>query len=162
MRDILLQFFNRYEDFEGDKIGQDLLTTLILYQVHGWCSEKNTITRAPRLSYINDVMQYIVTHYDENITLDSLASAFFLSRAKLVTDFKQATGMTVKNYLTLVRLNAARSYLNSGNTVSQTANLCGYSNESNFNSQFTKYFDISPGTYIKKMKQTGEVPLKTK
>lgn len=162
MRDILLHHFNRYEDFEGDKIGQDLLTTLILYEVYGWCSDKNTITRAPRLPYINDVMHYIVTHYDDNITLDSLASAFFVSRAKLVTDFKQATGMTVKNYLTLVRLNSARSYLNAGNTVSQTASLCGYNNESNFISQFSKYFNISPGTYIKKMKQTGEVPLNFK
>ena len=57
---------------------------------------------------IRNIISYINEHYAENISLDSLAAQFFISKYHLCRIFKKETGHTVHNYINQKRLNAVR------------------------------------------------------
>ena len=126
---------------------RDALVCLLLYEIAGFRSEENTTKHSVSISYINDVMQYISTHYAASFTIKELAAQFYISRAKLASDFNSTTGMTIKQFTTLVRMNSAREMLSCGASVNEAAHACGYVSSGNFASVFTKYFGESPARY---------------
>lgn len=148
MRDLLLFYISRYSALHDNAAAKNHLTVMILYELSQYHTDENTLCLEPKLAYINEIMNYIMLNPGESITLESLANRYFVSRAKLVADFRSSTGMTVKNYLTLVRMNIARNLLIEGHSVSETASLCGYNSESNFITTFKRHFDVSPGNYL--------------
>ena len=149
-RDILLSLFRRFGDFKGGSESFDLLTMLILHELFDWHTPDNTFLVTPQIPYIMDVINYMVKNYSFDITLDSIAKEFFISRSKLVSDFKKATGITLNKYLSIIRLHSARSLLLEKHSVAETAQLCGFNSESYFISQFTKEFGITPGALMRK------------
>ncbi|MBQ8370710.1 MAG: helix-turn-helix transcriptional regulator [Clostridia bacterium] len=147
MKKILEGYAVRYSSFSAEDGSRNALTCLILYEIAKYRSQDNSVKLRAPISYINDVMQYISQHYSENFTLDDLAAQFYISRAKLASDFTGSINMTVKQYTTLVRMNVARGMIIDGVSVSETAHACGYNNTSNFTSTFAKYFGSSPARY---------------
>ncbi len=95
-------------------------------------------------TYIGKIVQYIQHHYSEDITLEYLSAKFFVSRTKLVNDFKEHVGMTVGRFLTLTRIEAAKVLLRQGYSVHNVANLCGYSGVSYFIKIFCEYTLMTP------------------
>lgn len=131
------------------------LTCLMLYELSRFRSDENTTGIRAEISYINDVMFYITKHYGESFTLDELAARSYVSRAKLVSDFRSTMGMTVKQYTTLVRMNVARGMILEGTSVTDTAHVCGYTNIGNFIATFKRYFGDSPVRYRQSAESTG-------
>ncbi|MBQ9996119.1 MAG: helix-turn-helix transcriptional regulator [Clostridia bacterium] len=144
---LLEHYAKRYSFMSAEDGSQNMLTCLILYEITKYRSAENTVKIRAAISYINDVMHFISEHYGESFTLDELAAQFYISRAKLASDFSSTTGMTVKQYTTLVRMNVARGMILDGISVADTAHACGYSNTSNFITTFTRYFGDSPARY---------------
>lgn len=144
---ILTHYLERYPVMNDSDGSKNALTCLILYEIARFHSPENTVKMQAEIRYINDVMHYISRHYGESFTLDDMAAHFYISRAKLAADFSNTTGMTVKQYTTLVRMNVARGMIMEGKTVAETAHACGYNNTSNFTSTFAKYFGDSPIRY---------------
>ena len=95
-------------------------------------------------TYIGKIVQYIKEHYSENITLELLSALFFVSRTKLSNDFKEYIGMTIGKFLSLTRIEAAKTLLRQGYSVHNVANLCGYSGVSYFIKTFNKYTLMTP------------------
>lgn len=80
-----------------------------------------------------------------NITVDYLANHYFVSRRYLYTMFKEYKNMSPTEYILAVRMQAADKYLRSTNySISEIAELTGYSNYSHFSRAYTKHFSISP------------------
>jgi len=147
MKGILENYIARYSSMNGEDGSRDTLTCMILYEIAKYRSADNSVKLRGPISYINEVMHYISRHYSETFTLDDLAAQFYISRAKLAADFSASTGMTVKQYTTLVRMNVARGLILDGASVAETAHACGYNNTSNFTATFEKYFGDSPARY---------------
>lgn len=147
MHNLLLQYVKRYPYMDTRDGSNNLLTCLILYEIAKYRSDENTVRLKPKIPYINDIMYYISTHYREPLTLDELTQRYYISRAKLVADFRNTTDMTVKQYVTLVRMNVARALLLNGASTGEAARESGYNNTSNFTATFTKYFGVSPVKY---------------
>ena len=147
MKEILEHYVLRYSALTEEDGSRNALVCLLLYEIAGFRSEENTTKLCVSLSYINDVMQYISRHYADSFTLRDLAAQFYISRAKLASDFTSITGMTIKQYTTLVRMNSAREMLACGVSVNEAAHACGYSSSGNFASVFTRYFGESPSRY---------------
>ena len=147
MRDVLEGYVRRYPEMSREDGSQDALTCLILYEIAKYRSKENTVGIRAKIPYINDVMCYITEHYSEPITMEELTARFYISRAKLAADFSETTGMTVKQYTTLVRMNVARGMIQDGATVSDAARACGYSNVSNFSAVFSKMFGENPAKF---------------
>lgn len=147
MQAILQNYVSRYNSLSPHDGSRDTLTCLILYEIAKYYSDENKVqlsSPAFKTAYINDVMQYIARHYNEDFTLNDLAAHFYISRAKLSADFSTSTNMTIKQYTTLVRMNVARELLENGSSISEAARSCGYNNTGNFTATFTKYFGEKP------------------
>ena len=100
-------------------------------------------------TYINDVLAYIEKNYSKKLVAGEVAAYFFVSRTKLLSDFKQQTGMTLLNYINLIRIKNAKEYIRKGYSVTATAELCGFSNSGHFIKMFTGYNNITPLKYQK-------------
>jgi len=103
---------------------------------------------------INDVINYILTHYNEDISLDKIAKIANYSRAAFCRFFKQRTRKTFSTFLNEVRVSQACKLLrNSDLSISQICYESGYNNISNFNRQFKKYTGRTPRSYANKCKK---------
>ena len=99
---------------------------------------------------IHMAIQYIREHYNQPITLDSLADLAGLSTTYFSRKFHQVTGMGMKEYLTYVRLsNAEKELLSTRHSVTQVAMDCGFSNPNYFKDAFKKTYGMSPKAYRK-------------
>ena len=106
-------------------------------------------------TYINDVISYIELHYAEKITLEDLASVFYISRTKLSTDFKKTTGMTINSFHTLTRLKNAKLFLETGMSVTETAEKCGFATSGYFINTFVAHNKLTPFKYRQLMKKNN-------
>lgn len=107
-------------------------------------------------SYISEVLVSIADNCEQEMTVEGLAKQFFISRAKLAVDFKEYTGMTVKQYILLTRINHAKHLLNAQDlTLSQVAQRCGFCDDSHFINTFRRFEGITPKEYLTAERQNS-------
>lgn len=98
-------------------------------------------------SRIDKIKHYVLNHYNENLSIQNLCPQFGVSRYYLGSLFHEATGMSFRQYLLNVRLNAAEEMLTSGNyTVSHVAMSCGFSDVFYFSRAFKKHKGQTPSS----------------
>jgi AraC-like DNA-binding protein len=95
---------------------------------------------------ITSTVNYINRNLDKPLDVDELAARVYLSHSGLIWKFKKELGTTPSHYISLQRLRHAKQLLlNYPNyTVTQVAELCGYSNPFYFTNQFREYSGKSP------------------
>lgn len=94
------------------------------------------------------VMKYIRAHYNENISLTSISDYIYMNPAYLSVMFKKKTGKSIIEYLTEVRMGAAKKQLvNTELKTYQIAELVGYNDPAYFSTLFKKYCGVSPHEY---------------
>lgn len=92
-----------------------------------------------------DVIQYLYDHYAEDITIENLSQAFYLSPYYLCRKFKETTGSTIIRYLNTTRiLNAQRMMLETGKNFTQISKETGFSNLTHFNRVFKSVTGMTP------------------
>lgn len=137
------------QDFRNEKKHQTLLkTALLLLSITDYAEEQG-ISQPASEGYIGEVIKYISTHFAEDITIDMLADYFFVSRSKLISDFKKSIGVPIKKYTVFVRISNAQHFLNQGKSISETAALCGFYDNSHFISTFHILTGKTPKEYCK-------------
>lgn len=110
----------------------------------------NTPDVQPSPPYIQEMMHYIVEHIDEDLTIDAMAEKFFCSHAKLTKDFRDATSLSLHEYVTAIRIARAKILLSTNMPLSMIAQRCGFSNESSFIRRFRQVAAMTPGEYREK------------
>lgn len=92
------------------------------------------------------VIEYINTHYTEELTLERLCTAAGgLSEQYLCRVFKQSTGMRPVEYILKKRIDIARSYLETTDMpIPEVAEKTGFHNTSYFYRNFKKFTGTSP------------------
>ncbi|MGN7454531.1 helix-turn-helix domain-containing protein [Paenibacillus pasadenensis] len=99
-------------------------------------------------SIIDEMSSYIASHLEEDLSLQALASRFFLSREHVSRRFKQETGQTLSEHVESLRMDKARKLLSSSELrVSDVAAQVGYTDEKYFSKVFKKHSGCSPGQY---------------
>lgn len=96
---------------------------------------------------VEQIIKYINQNITENITIEHLASHFFLSKSYICRIFKSATGTTINKYLSARRISMAKSMLSDGLNVNDVCDKCGFNDYSNFLKTFKKAVGISPKKY---------------
>ena len=99
---------------------------------------------------INQIVAYINNHYNEDLSLESLSSKFYLSKYYLSHKFKQFTGLSLYQFILKKRLTIARNMLMRGKSVTETYTECGFNDYSNFLKAFKQEFGEKPSQYLKK------------
>ena len=81
---------------------------------------------------------------DHNITLDELASISNYSKWQIIRDFRSIYGTTPYRYISLKQLKKAKKLIEQGQSLSQVAVDCQFSDQSHMHRQFKKCFGTTP------------------
>ncbi len=101
------------------------------------------ITIAPVLNFIN-------SHYAQDISVDNMAKIANISTGHFRRIFKQTMGCTPIEHLRSVRLNMAKTLVRStSNSMSYICTQVGFDNISTFNRYFKQKFGVTPTAYRK-------------
>lgn len=95
----------------------------------------------------NSISYYIDHHYHENITVDNIANAVFMSSGYASRIFKKETGMTIKAYLNLRRITNAKNLMMQGEKSTNIFDKCGFTDYSTFYRSFVKYVGMTPDEF---------------
>ena len=99
-------------------------------------------------SMIRGAVEYIASHYDQEITLAEVAEQTHLNPSYLSTLFRQVTGQTFKEYLNRVRVQEAQRLLtHTDYPIMEISIACGFSDQSYFTKVFRKYTGLTPKQY---------------
>lgn len=103
-----------------------------------------------RTARILPALEYIDTHYREEITLSDLSRLLSLNESYICRLFKQATNTSFVQYLNYVRVCKAEQLLCATDmNISEICFAVGFSTASYFNRIFKKYKNCSPSLYKK-------------
>ena len=96
------------------------------------------------------ILDYLNTHYSENITLDVLAERFFIPKPTLTYNFKKFVGKSPIDFLVDIRLAKAKQMLvSSKKKLEEIAFLNGFSSANYFGLIFKKREGLAPSSYRK-------------
>ncbi len=93
---------------------------------------------------ISSVIQYINSHYTEQLSLDNICDEFFVSKFYLNRRFKEYTKLTIYDYILSKRIALARRLIRSGMTANETAEKCGFGDYSTFYRAFISKTKLTP------------------
>lgn len=100
---------------------------------------------------INEVMNFVMKNYKEEIKIEKVASLTNLTKASFCRYFKSKTRKTFSQFLNEVRiLNACKMLINTDMSISEICYNTGYNNISHFNRQFKLINGMTAKEYIKK------------
>lgn len=103
------------------------------------------------ISYCKKITAYIEENYtDSELTVSAIAEYFQLNPSYMGTVFKNVKDQSVLQYITKVRMEAAKKLLATGqNLVSDVAAAVGYSDVFYFSKCFKKNYGYSPKEFIR-------------
>ncbi|GAA3407439.1 helix-turn-helix domain-containing protein [Paenibacillus hodogayensis] len=97
---------------------------------------------------LNAVIDRILQHYDEPLSLASLAEWVSMDPSYLSDLFRKKTSVTLTNFLQNVRIESAKVLLTETSaTIGEIAERVGFANDNYFNKIFRKWTGVSPGDY---------------
>ncbi len=101
---------------------------------------------------VEQIVNYFEDHYNEKISLDSIAENMYLSTFYISKIFKSETGDTPIRHLINIRLEKARELLEKGHpgSIQEIAAMVGYEDAYHFSKLFKKHYGISPSQAKKK------------
>lgn len=151
---------NEHYTLPGKELLLETYMLQLLIFVNNLFTHSSTHLICQYTTTIREIMNYMEEHLLETISLDSLADMFSLSKYYLCHTFKEETGTTIFNYLLLLRISKAKSLLCDGRNVTETCELSGFTNYSNFITTFKKHTGYTPKKYAtlfrqKKMNNEG-------
>ena len=104
----------------------------------------NFDSEAPTIDRATHIINYINEHLEENISLSSVSEHFFLSQNHLNRLFKENTGTTLWEYVTVKRLFKAREKINAGEKPTKACISAGFKDYATFFRSYKKHFGTSP------------------
>lgn len=101
-------------------------------------------------STINQIVTYINRNYANDISVESICNAFYVSKYYFIRKFHAEMKLTPKQYLTSIRLNKAQLLLVQTNkSLNEIAQLCGFKTERNLIYSFHTYLNTTPDYFRK-------------
>jgi len=108
-------------------------------------------TQSPDNSDIaGEMLDYVVSNFNRNLSHRELSEKFAYHKNTINKILKNATGLSLKNYLIDLRIKKASELLvYSNKPLNEIAEICGYSNPVFFSRQFKLKVGVTPMQYRK-------------
>ena len=121
----------------------DLLTLLMESSWH-----QGNSSNAPKKMDISLVKSFLDEHYSEKLSLESVASHFFIDKHYLARLFKEQYGVTLVTYLQQVRITHAKRMLRfTDKSIEEIGLECGIGELNYFSRVFKKLEGVSPSEF---------------
>lgn len=135
--------------YGADVVLRLLLNELLVHLVR-WKARREATTTAKdsNTARVAKVKQFLGEHYFEPVTLSQVAQITNVSARRLRTLFKEATGLTMAEYLNRIRIERAKELLLT--TDMSITSICfevGYENLSHFYRVFKGHTGLTPGAF---------------
>lgn len=139
-------------DFGSDLLKRAYILELLVYlnRAYRIPARKETELSVTYNDKITKIIHYINQNLNGDVSLQTLASKFYLSKYHLLREFKKNTGYTVHRYIQQKRLIMARELLKDNKQITEVCSQCGFGDYSNFIRSFRKEFGTSPKRYSKR------------
>ncbi len=155
----LLPLINKLEYYhKNDSYGSDVYKKItlaeILLIINKACNNNKNIHQPLNdikntHSKIRPILKYIHENLEKDLSLQHLASHFYMNKYHMGDVFKKATGFTIYNYIITRRIIKARELLKKNMPVSEVAESIGFNDYSHFIRSFKKLVGVSPKRYAK-------------
>ncbi len=105
-------------------------------------------TERPNAAHpLAEVKSYISQHLQSKISLDVLARLTRMDKFKFIRFFRKHTGLSPFSYITLQRIEKAKTLLEQGHPIVDTALDTGFYDQSHFTNYFKHYVGVTPTVY---------------
>lgn len=98
---------------------------------------------------IEKAKEFINDNISNDLSLDDISNELDISKYHFLRLFKQKTFLSPHSYLMLKRIEKAKDSLQKGESLVNTAYMCGFNDQSHLNRRFKSQVGITPGEYRK-------------
>ena len=152
MKDILFELEN---SAKSDEYGREILIQSLFLQFMVYLNriflEKQYIFDKKSYTFdsqIANILQYINHNLKEDLSVETLAAKYYVSKYHLMRKFKEETGYTLHNYIVNKRLLMARTLISEGMPVLKAAQESGFAEYSTFSRAYHRQFKTSPSEKV--------------
>jgi AraC-like DNA-binding protein len=146
--------FEVQNSFEGREVLLESLASLLTHQIIRTLLD--TTTQNPYMSdnvAIAEAIKYLNTHFNEELTVETLAKQASLSKSHFTKLFGASMGISPMEYLKSIRLQHAKKLLIKGNeNITQIALACGFKSSAYFTKLFKEAYSVTPKEFAKQHK----------
>lgn len=121
-----------------------VLGLLILLCEKYACDRGNNSKQPLAQQRVREVTLYVRQYMERPITLDELADHLGICKSHLSREFHRVTGMTIVEYINILRCTEAKRLIGEGKSVSAAALSSGFHNLSYFTRTYKKYVGELP------------------
>ncbi|MGN0243971.1 MAG: helix-turn-helix domain-containing protein [Lachnospiraceae bacterium] len=129
-----------YQDMAAAVVVESMLTSFLQHISHS----QQTLSTNKSSKTVNSILAYINEHLTENISLEHLASRFYMSKQHLGNLFHKTTGKTVREYIIFKRITLAHELIQQGESYAQASYHVGYQDYSSFYRAYKKLYGHAP------------------
>lgn len=147
--------YGHLDDLEENQFYYDLSELIIRTQLEVESSmnqlrQNKTAVKEEIYRRVDVMNQYIYDNFQNTISIDDLSKIACLSKYHAIRCFQEINGISPYQKIMALRIQKAKSLLKKGHAVSETANLCGFTDYRGFSKYFKKKAGISPSAFQKR------------
>ena len=152
---INLMFQRILKEFQDNKTGKNdmlkgnVMVLLTLFSRVYFEEQAEALTTQENKLLVIHCIEYIKTHFNEDITLSKMVHHCAMSKTCFCTLFSSLVGTSFKDYLNQYRIKKAADFLARGEKLANVCSYCGYNDFSTFYRNFKKYMGVAPSEFIK-------------
>ena len=129
------------------RLNEQLSSLLTLLMAESWHRKENVRKKKSKQS-VMPIKDYLDKNYAAKISLDNLSKEFYVSKNYMTRVFKEQFGMSIKDYLQVIRITHAKQLLRTTDkTAEQIGIECGFGSANYFSRVFKDIEGISPRQY---------------
>lgn len=149
--------YNNNDKYNSLTITACILEILNLLLTKYQTSSSVPIPKAKGQKQIKQILTYLHENYQEELTLESLASHFHISKEYLSRQFHRYVGSTFRDYLIGYRLyHAYEDIIHSNRTIQEIAQLHGFANVKSLIHTFKEAYGDTPYQYRQNYKSSDK------
>ena len=129
-----------------------LVASALQLLIQSYYSQPQNAPHAPTTRDVGTVeqcLEYVDTHFREELSLTELCKRFGLSRSVFCAAFPQLSGLPLRQYIAQKRISEAQLLIRSQRqlSLSQVAQFVGYQDDTTFYRNFLRITGVTPSQY---------------